>query len=147
MTMIKFTFKSQKLRRLNRYTFDYTPEQLGFNISKLTTGQLETSYSHIASDPLEAGDEVIVSYNSGGSFRGWFIGVGKTDKYVCIIWHPDRDYFRIVDVKYVPSKARWTDTINSPGLKVIIPHINTYARNPTKQFVMDISNEEVHHLS
>ena len=64
------------------------PFEKGFSISTTTTTQFEQlSTLSVSNFNLEKGDEIIVPFKTGGAYRGWFLGMGKSEKHVCLYFY------------------------------------------------------------
>ena len=82
------------------------PFEKGFSISTTTTTQFEQlSTLSVSNFNLEKGDEIIVPFKTGGAYRGWFLGMGKSEKHVCLYWTPFGNNFYIVDIMAVPVRC------------------------------------------
>lgn len=77
--------------------------------------------THFSSDgyreTLKVGDELVISYKSGGAFRGWFISTGNSaDSYVALCWFPFYDSFELVHITSKPIPCNWSHLVSLPSV-------------------------------
>ena len=87
---------------------------------------------------LEKGDEIIVPFKTGGAYRGWFLGMGKSEKHVCLYWTPFGNNFYIVDIMAAPVRCDWTKFVSNQRLEVAKDQIEFYKKDNNKTFTLDI---------
>ena len=136
--MNKVTLKTF-YNRYTRGTLGPVPFEKGFSISTTTTTQFEQlSTLSVSNFNLEKGDEIIVPFKTGGAYRGWFLGVGKSEKHVCLYWTPFGNNFYIVDIMAVPVRCDWTKFVSNQRLEVAKDQIEFYKKDNNKTFTLDI---------
>lgn len=110
----------------------------GFAISATSADSFNLiTYPDATQYVLQKGDEVIVPFKTGGSLRGWFLGLGKTNKHVCVYWTPWRNKFYIVDVQAVPVRADWSKFVLNNEIALAREQIELYKQDNNKAFALD----------
>ena len=137
--MNKFTLKNMQCGWCSKdRQMKKIEHKLGFSISSTSVDAFNSPLDGISSSKINKGDEVVVNFNTGSAFNGWFIGKGKTTKYVCIIWIPSKDYFRIVDVIDIPIKADWTKYHTADSVSQVKDKMEDYRLSTSSQYIMDL---------
>ena len=138
--MNKFTLKTTYQRYQRGMVASVpTPSLKGFNISNNSAPQFHSSHTHSNTYDLNKGDEIIVPYKTGGAYRGWFLGLGKTDKYVCLYWDQYNDRVYIVDIMATPLRCDWSKFVSRKTIEVVKDQIEVYKTDNNKTFLLEVT--------
>lgn len=105
--------------------YSLIPISSSFKIKEYETPSIVT-YNHSGSSgydqhrdyeaTLAPGDEVIISYKTGGGMRGWYLGKGNK-KHIVMCWSPYGNTMHLGDSLALPFKADWTEHVSNKLVK------------------------------
>lgn len=90
-------------------------------------------------ETIGVGDEIVIAYKTGGSYRGWFIGTGNVeDSYVALCWFPYFDTFELVYITSKPIPCNWTHLVNMPSVLKAKDQVETLRHFTGNNFIFEL---------
>lgn len=133
--------------------YSLKPYSSSFKVKEYETPSIVT-YNHSGSSAydqhrdyeatLVPGDEVIISYKTGGGMRGWYLGKGNK-KHIVMCWSPYGNTVSLGDSLALPFKANWTDSVSNNLIRKATEQMkllkDSYKTN--KEFVIKLSEKDL----